>query len=509
MKQNLSNYIQVYRTAINKPTHSWKNATLMILTLLLLLSELYVVKVIKDSKEYSDYSVAAASPDQLEVENAILGGNATVVSDPNASGGKYVVFMFNQATPTPSPTPASAPSPTSVPSSSVGPRPDPAFPSGTNVVTVDSTVPTNGTDAQASLQAFINKQPDGTTIIFDKTKGGAGTTYTLGSTLTLSNRNNITLWGYNSKLKLTNTGGSTAGSGITVRNGSENIKILGFEIDGPNHTTDLVDLYDYLPGEWSHGINLGITRNITIQDNEIHHVNGDAVYGLARGPGSTSWNDGGKSWTYQGPFELSYNYLHHTGRQGFANMSGNRIYVRYNLFEDIVAWPIDWEDHGTEPFVNEELYITDNIMRRFNWWVRYGCNPTSILYPPTKKLDWSRNWIDGGCMGYGNADIPLSVYQKYGTEAKYPQLGHRWLQIRDTGLIDEVVIKDNKITVGANNEQYTRPDNGAIALESKSNTLTITGNRFAPKDRMILIGTNGTEVINNNIPQTIQRVWYP
>ena len=452
-------------------------------------------------KQKTSINSRASAPDKLEAESGNLNSNAQRIDgDSTASGGSFV--RLNTAS-------APTPTPTIPPPSGVGPRPDPTFPTGTNVVTIDSSVPTNGNDAQSALQTFINKQPDGTIIIFDKTKGGTGTTYTMYNGLRITTRNNLTLWGYNSKLKLTREDGSTSGAGIYIGNGSENIKILGFEIDGPNYTNDLHDLHKVLPGEWSHGIYLGISRNVTIQDNEIHHVNGDAVYGLARGPTSTSWNDGGKGWTYQGPFELSYNYAHHTGRQGFANMSGNRIYVRFNLFEDIVAWPIDWEDHGDESFINEELYITDNIMRRFNWWVYYVCHSASILYPPTKKLDWSRNWIDQGCMGAGNADVPKSVYDKYGIGDKYPYLGHRWLQVRNTGHTNEVIIKDNRVTVGANNLQYTRPDNGALALESSSTTLTITGNKFAPKDRLILIGDNGTEIINNNGDAWIQRVWYP
>ena len=41
----------------------------------------------------------AVAPDQLEAEGGVLGGNATIVTDTSASGGKSV--MFSQSTPTP------------------------------------------------------------------------------------------------------------------------------------------------------------------------------------------------------------------------------------------------------------------------------------------------------------------------------------------------------------------------------------------------------------------------
>jgi hypothetical protein len=452
-----------------------------------------------------DTRTSAALPDALEAESGVTSSTGvTKQSDSSASGGQYIKFAKSTSGPTPTPPPNT---------NNIGPRPDPVFPTGTNVVVVDSSVPTNGTDAKPALQAFIDKQPNGTTIIFDKTKGGTGTTYNLNSRINLITKKDITLWGYNSKLKLTREDGSTEGAGILVRNGSENIKILGFEIEGPNYTNDLHDLYDVLPGEWSHGIYIMISRNVTIQDNHIHHVNGDAVYGLARGPSSTSWNDGGKGWTYQGPFEISYNYFHHTGRQGIANMSGNLLNIHHNLFEDIVAWPVDLEDHGEEPFVFDELYITDNIMRRFNWWVRYNCHSTSILYSPSKKFDWSRNLIDEGCMGIGNADVPISVYEKYGTTNLYPRPGHRWIQVRtrhpSLTHTNEVIIQNNRVTVGANNLQGTRTDEGALALENSSNILTISGNQFEPQARIILVGDTNIENISNNGDARVQYEWYP
>lgn len=58
----------------------------------------------------------AAAPDQLEAEGGVLGGNATVISDTNASGGQYVLFASQTPTPT---TAVQTPTPTPTPTSSV------------------------------------------------------------------------------------------------------------------------------------------------------------------------------------------------------------------------------------------------------------------------------------------------------------------------------------------------------------------------------------------------------
>ncbi len=54
---------------------------------------------------------AAAAPDQLEAEGGVLGGNATIVTDTTASGGKSV--RFSASVPTQSPTPTPTPTTTS------------------------------------------------------------------------------------------------------------------------------------------------------------------------------------------------------------------------------------------------------------------------------------------------------------------------------------------------------------------------------------------------------------
>ncbi len=130
---------------------------------------------------------AAAAPDQLEAEGGVLGGNATIVTDTTASGGKSV--RFSASVPTQSPTPTPTPTTTSrkvVNVSSIA-----ALKTNLADNTVDEIVVTNGTytvstaNSQKANSLFIGSAYAGRTrpiLVRAQTTGGVtfdggGTTY--------------------------------------------------------------------------------------------------------------------------------------------------------------------------------------------------------------------------------------------------------------------------------------------------------------------------------------------
>ena len=90
MRARISLLIQAYRSSINGPTYSLKDAFVVIITLLLLLTELYTVYLIKNSKEYdlisrvySSISISALGPQTVTVTPLASG---TKFASPTGSG---------------------------------------------------------------------------------------------------------------------------------------------------------------------------------------------------------------------------------------------------------------------------------------------------------------------------------------------------------------------------------------------------------------------------------------
>lgn len=379
-------------------------------------------------------------------------------------------------------------------SETVGPGATPALPA--TYVTVPGSIATDGSDVSAAMQTFINSVPDGSTIVFNETPGTPKTYTFAGATtaagILLSNRSNLTLWGYGTRLHSTRTDGNIAGSCICIRRGSQGITILGFELSGVNTPSNLLQLSSYLAGESSMGVAIYAAQRVTVRDCTIHHVNGDGIYvsGNYTTEGDT---DGGKGWTTVGPWDFSHNYIHHTGRQGITYNWGS-LTADWNLLEDIGAWPFDAEDGANINRTMPEVRIRHNVMRRWNWWTGYVSRPINLSHDigqlqPIDYFEVSDNEFHEGPMGYGR---PSSGY---GSKSGSWLIAHSGSGGALSALVRELVIVRNTCTLDAeiigDNVNW-----GAVRVYNQGN-LTIRDNDFDGM-RIRHIGTTGTVDIANN-----------
>ena len=413
-------------------------------------------------KQSQDQRSSAASPDKLETEGGVLSSTGvTKVSDSGVSGGQYVAFTNQTSSPTPTTSPSQG---------GIGPRYSfygagsnanfPSFPTGSNVKVVPSSVPHNGGgDAAKALREFINAQPDGTIIVFDQSGGGSkygnGTLYELDDVLWISGgsssvfgsegvtkvRKNITLWGYNTRIKKRNcdrnsalVGTNSAGPSIMLLNGGgfENLKVLGFDIMGPNYLAGTWDARS-LCSESNHGINITSYDGLTIKDNYIHEVGGDfvALYGWGLG---TSYiypqHYGGYD---HGPWvenaEISYNLMDKNGRMGILINQGNKVWVHHNIIKNVALGSIDLEDGNYNPVGLrwvKNLTIEDNVFDGWEWhlpksksesywyqWVYqfvHGADRIDLY----ENFVIQRNRYERGNMGLGN---PNAERERWGAVA--------------------------------------------------------------------------------------------
>jgi hypothetical protein len=154
--------------------------------------------------------------------------------------------------PTPTPTPASAPTPTGI-----------AIPT-----TVDAT---GATDASAALIAWLDRVPDGSTIVFK-----AGGIYRLNAALKFAHRHNLTFEGNGATLKA--GGGTTEASSLfwlgSYGGGNTGIVIRNFILAGNSPTPGV-----YQGGrEGAHGILVDGGSGIEITNVTVSGVWGDCLY---------------------------------------------------------------------------------------------------------------------------------------------------------------------------------------------------------------------------------------
>ncbi len=383
--------------------HTWhpfsKTIVKIFPVILILLAIPLTVNVLQNRQNTSQ---RAAFPDQLEAEGGVLGGNATIISDTSASGGQSV--LFSASTPTQSLTP------TPVPSLGLGPRPAPQTPSG---ITVPSNIDSTGnTDVSTALQNWVNQQPNGSTLIFP-----SGAIYRMSIGINLTDRSNLTLWGYGARINAVGSGSSTKASGIYLKR-SNNIKIFGFRIRGTNELAGTANAYG-VGGEFAMGI-IGYdnSNNIDIADNTIDHVFGDGIYfSTNQNPNHDNWN-------------IHHNLIELTGRQGIVPDSGRDIYIERNIIRDIAMSSIDAEDerlnlYGGEASL-ERMYVRNNLFERWMWFGTperyYTCHAFPMDYSAGNLASMHDIYIEdntftGGCVGPGN------TFQQSNTDADISMWG--------------------------------------------------------------------------------------
>ena len=100
VQKQVKKYLVIFKKIVTPP-YTKKDISIAGLIVALLITPIFVLAISKDTNLFGK----AATINSIEPENGVLSGNATVVSDSNASGGEYVKLgnVGTSLTPTPSP----------------------------------------------------------------------------------------------------------------------------------------------------------------------------------------------------------------------------------------------------------------------------------------------------------------------------------------------------------------------------------------------------------------------
>lgn len=384
----------------------------------------------------------------------------------------------------------------------------PTFPTiGGSTVLVPASVLTAANVAGA-LESFLNGLADGTTVVFDRTLGGAGTVYNFNDRVQLGTsgvvKSNITYWAYNSTFNQSRT---TSGTGVDfLRNsifhwrygGVAGMRWYGGHLVGPNYRSHQWNTRS-VGSEAGHALALNASwQDVKFLDVYMQNLCGDGIY-LSAGNPTLSWEE----FDQQGrpaDMEIAYCHLDGSGRQGFVLNQGTRMSVHHNILEYVAIYPIDAEDEalGGGGYPNgfmryDAVDITDNIFRE--WTV--NADPNNVWNPAAisfrrivgdefglqQYMTVARNLFEGGAFGYGSPEGEAymqslgytgTVLNGYGAVMKWkpnslPHVGYK--------------ILDNVFNLRANQDRYngstTAPERmGNAVVMYSANGLEISGNDF-------------------------------
>lgn len=200
---------------------------------------------------------------------------------------------------------------------------------------------TGSRDVSAAMQAFIDRVPDGSTVVFP-----ADAHFRLdGSGIQLTGRRNLTFRGNGSTLWSRGCSGSdslfavSGGTGITVRN---------FRLVGDNDHAGTVDAYRS-GCEHQHGIALYGAADVRIEKVRVRRVHGDCVYvGIGSG-----------RWTRDVVFRDSVCRM--TGRQGFTVVAGRDVRVANVRFDEIAINVLDIEPNDGAGGARNIVFTRNNV----------------------------------------------------------------------------------------------------------------------------------------------------
>jgi hypothetical protein len=537
---------------------------IMGITFILLVLPITLVLV----KQTQNSRSSAADADKLETEGGILNSNAQTVIDSSASGGSYV--RLNTAS-TPTPTPTSIPN-----TSTKGPRYDlygagatgkfPPFPTGSNVYVVPTSV-TSASNVSRALGDWMNEQvPDGTSatsptiIVFDNsgggTKYGSGREYILNEFLSIRGvppgtnvaivdgsaypyyRKNITFWGYNTKIRANFTDGSNNSRGMTNNSvkhdivrfqpgGFENMKWLGFELQGTNTATGTWDVR-YQWAEPQKAWRIASFNNLEFKDNYFHNVGGDWIT-LDSGLGPPQYdgvNDVSRIWGVHhawphGPYnknaEIAYNKFDGAGNMGIViSSAADGINVHHNILLNSAISPLNIEEPPYAPagyrFL-KNLSVTDNYIENWAWWLpRTSTESYWAGWPmqfarsyEDKGVELNENWnierneMRGGSKGYCNIAAQQTRWGKVlcngGAGGGVHIMPGTWWGGTQLALENRnLVIEDN-----ISNLASEHLVNYSVYIEDWSG-VTITGNNFQGLD-VKCVGCSEVTFNNNGTSQ--------
>jgi hypothetical protein len=288
--------------------------------------------------------------------------------------GMIIVVACTAATLAPEPGSVPAPTPGDVTVATRGPRVAPPVPTGPNVYTIPSSIASNGTgDVGGAISAWLNSLPPGSIAKFTSanTEGyrhgisSPVATYRMSAGINVT-VNNLTLWGYGTRIVLFGSGHPHENSAVRFwRNGK--LTVRGFDILGPN----AYGQYG-INGEFAAGVNIAGDASVDVLDCWIHQTYGDGIF-LA------GWNH--TDHVIPG-YEWAYNLVEGVGRMGMTanqNDSGT-AWIHHNIIRDSALYNLDGEDQrlGTDELIN--VLIEENDFGTFGYWPTTSWTPRSVSF---------------------------------------------------------------------------------------------------------------------------------
>jgi hypothetical protein len=186
---------------------------------------------------------------------------------------------------------------------------------------------TGKSDVSASLQSFIDRVPDGSRIVFQRSG-----TYRLSRGIQLNDRRDLDFKGGKSTLRVSGCAATNSAFVLGWSAPSAKIKIRGFTLKGSNPTTGTTDAYH--PGcEFQMGVAVYQSTHVRLRHLKIRRVYGDCLY-LAD-------SDLGGSWTSN--VTLEHSRCIGTGRSGVAITAARNVLVRDSTFDKIGMYVLNIE----------------------------------------------------------------------------------------------------------------------------------------------------------------------
>ena len=385
-------------------------------------------------------------------------------------------FAVSAPAPTPAPTAAPTASPTPGPTQSPAPTPTAAPTAPPTGLTVPASIDATGaTDVSTALNAWIAKQPDGSTLVFP-----SGSCYRLGGDagINLSNRKNLTLEGTGSTIEAYTTGASGFSAAFFLQS-SSHVTVRGFAVDGGNTATGTTGAAAAV-NEHKNGAVIRAGCSFI----EFDHVSLDRIFGF----GILVSADGGGVW----PSDLSiHDSLIRGGEMGIGIVAGRRISIVHNAINDSVYIAIDLEPDSSQSNGGgfQDVLISGNDVTRYSWgqnltsWF-VAANPQDAVLGTAvmDRLTITGNRVHQGAAtaDNGNAD----------------GLGGLGIRADKTNVKTNVVISDN-----TTNQADTQSSSRGVMYLANVQNLTVTGNRQPIANGAALVrdtGTTGTRTVSGN-----------
>jgi hypothetical protein len=255
---------------------------------------------------------------------------------------------------------------------------------------------TGSQDVSGALQSFIDKAPNGSTIVFK-----AGGRYRLDKGLQLWGRRNLTLDGNGAQLDLPRTDRGYDSIGIRVEIDSVGTTIRNLTMVGDNHQAGTSDAC--CDREANHGIAVLSADDTLIENVHIRRVWGDCLYVNSGYGRAGDWSDGVT-------FRDSTCRL--TGRHGVAVEGGKRVRIANNVFDQIGMFVVDIEpwhpgEGASDVVIRDNSIVSYGLTGTFAGKLLQVCGP--LKGSVVRDVTVTGNTVEGNRGGWNGKMLGLHI----------------------------------------------------------------------------------------------------